>query len=173
MGEDSRHTGGGRTRLHVLQQLLRMRSENFLLVLVGLAAGLAVGIGGFTFVYAKGASYLTDDPRACANCHVMNEQFAGWLQSSHRAVAVCNDCHTPAGFFAKYLNKSANGARHSWAFTTGWFHEPIGITQGNRSITESRCRGCHQEITDAIGGAHPPQAEAGCIRCHGAVGHPH
>src|SRR5688572_27540350 len=100
---------------------LRMRSENILLVLLGVAVGLAVGIGGFTFVYAKGDSYLTDDPQACANCHVMEGQFAGWTRSSHRAVAVCNDCHTPKGFLAKYLNKSANGARHSWAFTTGWF----------------------------------------------------
>jgi nitrate/TMAO reductase-like tetraheme cytochrome c subunit len=25
----------------------------------------------------------------------MREQFDGWLRASHRAVAVCNDCHTP------------------------------------------------------------------------------
>jgi cytochrome c nitrite reductase small subunit len=149
-----------------------MRSQNLLLVLLGIAVGLAIGIGGFTFVYAKGASYLTDDPQACANCHVMGEQFDGWIRSSHRSVAVCNDCHTPKSFFAKYFNKSANGARHSWAFTTGWFHEPIGITPGNRSITESRCRDCHQEITDAINSAHPQEPGAGCIRCHGSVGHP-
>ena len=42
----------------------------------------------------------------------MEEQFTGWLRSSHRNVAVCNDCHTPKGFFAKYLNKSANGDHH-------------------------------------------------------------
>jgi cytochrome c nitrite reductase small subunit len=150
-----------------------MRSDNILLVLLGIAVGLAIGIGGFTFVYAKGASYLTDDPRACANCHVMSEQFDGWIRSSHRSVAVCNDCHTPTGFFAKYLNKSANGFRHSWAFTTGWFHEPIAIKAGNRNITESRCRDCHQEITAAINAAEPHnRAAPSCIRCHGSVGHP-
>ena len=141
-------------------------------MLLGIAVGLAIGVGGFTFIYAKGASYLTDNPQACANCHVMEEQFAGWLRSSHRAVAVCNDCHTPNGLFAKYLNKSANGARHSWAFTTGWFHEPIGITPGNRNITENRCRDCHGEITEAINAAHPQSAGLSCIRCHGSVGHP-
>jgi cytochrome c nitrite reductase small subunit len=78
-----------------------MRLSNFTIVLTALAVGLAIGISGFTFVYAKGASYLTDDPRACANCHVMSEQYTGWLGSSHRAVAVCNDCHTPKGFIAK------------------------------------------------------------------------
>ena len=30
--------------------------------LLGAAVGLAAGIGGYTFVYAKGASYLTNDP---------------------------------------------------------------------------------------------------------------
>jgi cytochrome c nitrite reductase small subunit len=149
-----------------------MRYPDFLTVLTALAVGLAIGISGFTFVYAKGASYLTDNPQACANCHVMDEHFTGWLRSSHRNVAVCNDCHTPKGIFAKYLNKSANGARHSWAFTTGWFHEPIGITAGNRAITESRCRDCHQEITEAINAAHPRESALACIRCHGSVGHP-
>ena len=33
--------------------------------------GAFVGLGLFTFWYARGASYLTDDPRACINCHVM------------------------------------------------------------------------------------------------------
>ena len=139
---------------------------------MALAIGLAVGISGFTFVYAKGASYLTDDPAACANCHVMQEQYSGWLRSSHRHAAVCNDCHTPTGFISKFLNKSANGARHSWAFTTGWFHEPIAIKANNRAITESRCRGCHEAITEAIDTNHPSGKAMECIRCHGAVGHP-
>jgi cytochrome c nitrite reductase small subunit len=53
-------------------------------VLLGIAIGLAVGIGGYTFIYAKGYSYLTNDPAACANCHIMNEHYAGWLKSSRR-----------------------------------------------------------------------------------------
>jgi nitrate/TMAO reductase-like tetraheme cytochrome c subunit len=59
---------------------------------MGVAAGLLLGIGSFTFIYARGASYLTNDPKACADCHVMQEQFDGWQRSSHRSVAVCNDC---------------------------------------------------------------------------------
>jgi len=43
-------------------------------VLLGIALGLLMGVGGYTFIYARGASYMTDDPAACANCHVMNEQ---------------------------------------------------------------------------------------------------
>jgi hypothetical protein len=35
-----------------------------LLILSGIAGGL-LGLGGFTFTYAKGGSYLTDDPASC------------------------------------------------------------------------------------------------------------
>ncbi len=57
--------------------------------------GVAIGLGSYTFAYARGWAYMTNDPRACANCHVMNEQYDGWIKSSHRSVAVCNDCHVP------------------------------------------------------------------------------
>ena len=70
-------------------------------------AGLAVGIGGYTFVYARGASYLTNDPAACANCHIMREQYDGWTAGSHRAAAACNYCHTPARSPAQVRDESA------------------------------------------------------------------
>jgi nitrate/TMAO reductase-like tetraheme cytochrome c subunit len=38
---------------------------------LGVAVGLVVGVGAYTFIYAKGGSYLTDNPAACANCHIM------------------------------------------------------------------------------------------------------
>ena len=63
-------------------------------IAASLAIGLAIGIGAYTFVYAKGGSYLTNDPAACANCHIMDEHYAAWQKSSHHAVAGCNDCHT-------------------------------------------------------------------------------
>lgn len=44
---------------------------------VGLATliGFFLGISAYTFVYAEGASYLSTDPRACANCHIMWPQY--------------------------------------------------------------------------------------------------
>ncbi len=139
-------------------------------LVVGTAIGVAAGIGGYTFVYGKGFSYLTNDPAACANCHIMREYYAGWITSSHRAVAVCNDCHTPSGVVAKYANKASNGFRHSVAFTTGNFVEPLRITPQNRGIAERACRGCHQEIVDAIE-AHQRAGPLSCVRCHSSVGH--
>ena len=37
-------------------------------IALGVLFGLATGIGGYTFVYARGGSYLTNNPKACANC---------------------------------------------------------------------------------------------------------
>jgi cytochrome c nitrite reductase small subunit len=139
-------------------------------IFIGLVFGAAAGIGGYTFVYARGASYLTNDPAACANCHVMEEQFRGWVKSSHRAVAVCNDCHTPAGLVPKYVTKASNGFWHSFYFTTGAFPEPIRITERNHRVTESACRACHEEVVSAIEGSHA-QGTVSCTRCHRSVGH--
>lgn len=142
-------------------------------VLTGLVVGAAVGICGFTFVYAKGASYMTNDPAACANCHVMTEQYDGWSRSSHHQVAVCNDCHAPHDFVGKYLTKAINGYHHSLAFTTGNYHQPIQITPRNRAITEQACRHCHAEVVQAIDASHRGEQTLDCIRCHESVGHLH
>jgi cytochrome c nitrite reductase small subunit len=136
-------------------------------VLLGLPVGIALGIGGYTFTYANGGSYLTNDPSACANCHVMQDHFDAWTKSSHHSFATCNDCHTPASLVPKYVTKALNGWHHSRAFTTGNFHEPIEITERNRTIVESQCRSCHGEIVEAI----EHDSSGSCIRCHASVGH--
>jgi cytochrome c nitrite reductase small subunit len=132
--------------------------------------GVAIGLGAFTFVHARGAAYLTNDPRACANCHVMREHFDAWRKSSHHAVAVCNDCHAPPGGLPKYWTKAVNGFFHSVAFTSGDFHEPIQITERNRRVTEAQCRRCHEPIVAAID-THGGRDGMSCLRCHGDVGH--
>jgi len=153
---------------------MRYRGANAALLSVATLVGLAGGVGAYTFVYARGASYLTDEPTACANCHVMEEQLAGWQRSSHRAVAVCNDCHTPPGLVPKYLTKAINGFNHSLAFTSGRFPEPILITPRNRRVTESACRKCHAPVVDAID-AHGETSDTplACLACHRDVGHLH
>lgn len=148
----------------------RPRLRTALPVAFGLALGAAVGLGLYTFVYAKGYSYLLDDPAACANCHVMNPQYDGWIKSSHHAVATCNDCHTPHGLVGKYVTKAINGWNHSLAFTTGSFHEPIRATAMNERIARQACAKCHQPILESM---HVGSDEArDCVQCHDAVGHP-
>ncbi|MFN0136349.1 MAG: cytochrome c nitrite reductase small subunit [Phycisphaerae bacterium] len=139
--------------------------------LLAIVVGALVGIGGFTFVYAEGGSYLSNDAAACANCHVMQTHYDGWTRSSHHAVATCNDCHTPHDFFGKWITKARNGYHHSMAFTLGGFPEPIRITPVNREITEQACRYCHAEMTQQIDHLAPGGEEMSCIRCHAGVGH--
>lgn len=142
---------------------------------IGGLFGLAAGVGGFTFIYAEGGSYLGHDSAACANCHIMRGNYDGWIKSSHRAVAECNDCHTPPGFIEKYATKAINGFNHSTAFTTGNFHEPIRIKSWNRAIVERACRHCHGDVVQMMvagGSGHAgARGEISCVRCHGSVGH--
>src|SRR5262245_56517144 len=134
--------------------------------------GAALGLGAYTFTYAKGWSYITNDSAACANCHVMNEQLDGWTKSSHRSVAVCNDCHVPKDPVGKYYTKARNGFWHSYYFTTGTFEEPIRATARSRVIAESNCRRCHEPVVAAMGTPAHAGARAGsCVRCPGSVGH--
>jgi cytochrome c nitrite reductase small subunit len=144
-----------------------------LILAFALLIGAAIGIGAYTFVYARGASYLTNDPKACVNCHVMREQFDGWIASSHHGVAVCNDCHAPHDLAGKYAIKALNGFRHSVAFTTGRFPEPIRITALNRRVTEETCRYCHADIVQAIDPTPGHSGRLDCIACHRSVGHLH
>lgn len=140
-------------------------------LLFTVAGGIAAGIGGYTFLYARGGSYLTNDPDACANCHIMREHYDGWLKSSHRAVATCNDCHTPPGLAAKYATKASNGFWHSYAFTTGDFPEPLRIKPRNRAIVAEACRKCHQDVVHAVESPGGDREGISCVRCHDSVGH--
>jgi cytochrome c nitrite reductase small subunit len=142
-------------------------------IALGMAVGLLLGIGGYTFIYARGYSYLTNDPQACVNCHVMQEQYSGWVASSHRAVAVCNDCHAPHDVVGKYVTKARNGFWHSFYFTTGGFPDPIRITPRNARVTEEACRTCHDPIVQAIDPIPHGDRTLTCVSCHRSVGHLH
>ena len=148
-------------------------TANRAIIAASALVGLLAGIGTYTFVYARGYSYLTNDPRACANCHVMQDHFDAWARGSHRSVAGCNDCHTPPGLVPKYLTKARNGFWHSFYFTTGQYPDPLRITPRNHDVTEQACRKCHSELTLAIDPSHAGAGKRGleCSSCHNEVGH--
>jgi cytochrome c nitrite reductase small subunit len=132
-----------------------------------IALAILVGVGGFTFGYAKGFSYLSSDPAACVNCHIMRPQFDSWRTSSHHAAAGCVDCHLPHDVIGKYVAKAENGWHHSVAFTLQDFPEPIRITPKNAAVLQASCLHCHQPVVaDMLHGG-----EVSCVRCHTAVGH--
>ncbi|HUP46008.1 MAG TPA: cytochrome c nitrite reductase small subunit [Thermoanaerobaculia bacterium] len=152
-----------------------MSWRGWTLLVTALLIGAAIGVGSFTFVYAKGYSYLSNDPATCANCHIMDEHYAAWVKSSHRLAATCNDCHTPHDFAGKWMVKGKNGFWHSFYFTTGNFPYPLRITPPNHQVVEGACRNCHERITGFVD--HASHASGGraealhCTRCHRYVGH--
>ena len=136
------------------------------------AVGALLGVGLYTFRYAEGLSYLSNDPKACINCHIMREHHDSWMRSSHRMAATCNDCHVPHTFPEKYLVKLENGWNHSRAFTLQNFPEPIRISKKNLAILEENCVHCHQVLMSGVA-AHEGISKNGlsCMDCHRTVGH--
>lgn len=146
-------------------------TRSFWALCIMISAGL--GIGLYTFYYAEGLSYMSDDPEVCINCHIMQPQYDSWLKSSHHTVAGCVDCHLPHDFVGKYLAKGANGWSHSVAFTLQNFHEPIQITPKNAAILQETCINCHDALVhDLAAGAVAANPQAvQCVHCHSGVGH--
>jgi cytochrome c nitrite reductase small subunit len=162
-------------------------------VLVAVACGVLGGLSVFTFGYGEGYAYLGDKPETCANCHVMQESFDSWSKSSHHAVAVCNDCHTPHhSWLAKYITKADNGFFHSLAFTTGDFKDPIQIKERNSQVVQAACVDCHRDFVQALLPVEHEPVEheplerepleregemqhggetLACVHCHASVGH--
>jgi cytochrome c nitrite reductase small subunit len=56
-----------------------MRRSLRLTLPLAIVLGVAAGMAAYTFIYAKGYSYLTNDPVACTNCHVMQAQYDAWM----------------------------------------------------------------------------------------------
>ena len=150
-----------------------MRRSSVVIIALAVLVGMTIGLGAYTFVYAKGYSYLTNNPAACANCHVMQAQYEAWLKSSHHSVATCNDCHTPHNIIGKYAVKANNGFWHSFYFTSRHYPDTIEITKFDHKVAENACRRCHENITAEIEGTvvHGKAEGLQCTRCHNSVGH--
>jgi cytochrome c nitrite reductase small subunit len=139
---------------------------------LAVVVGLATGIGSYTFRYAEGLSYLSTDPKACVNCHIMRPEYDAWQKSSHHQVAVCVDCHLPHATIAKYLVKAENGWRHGKMFTLQNFAEPIEVKAHGRAILQENCLRCHGELVhDIVTVSSGARGELSCTHCHSGVGH--
>jgi len=140
--------------------------------LLAVLCGVALGLGAYTFEYGEGTSYLSTDPEACVNCHIMQSQYDAWQKASHHTVAVCVDCHLPHSGIEKWIAKADNGYRHSKAFTFQDFHEPIRMIQRNAEILQENCLRCHADLVhELVAGARRVDDALECIHCHRDVGH--
>ena|SRR6185295_2979534 len=143
-----------------------------LFAVVAILIGTGAGVGLVTFTYARGLSYFSSDPRACINCHIMNDQYDSWGKSSHHAAAKCVDCHLPQGGLEKWVAKAENGYHHSKGFTFQDFHEPIMIKPRNSRILQNNCLKCHADLVhDIVEGSTSDVTGVTCVHCHASVGH--
>ncbi len=142
------------------------------MVILAVLLGILAGTGVYTFKYAKGLSYLSADPRACVNCHIMTPQYDSWQKSSHHTAAACVDCHLPHDFIGKYIAKAENGWHHSKSFTLQDFQEPIMIKEKNRQILQRNCVKCHKDTVHEMFRQDLTNPDAvSCLHCHASVGH--
>lgn len=142
-------------------------------LLVCSVLGVMFGTGVATFIYANGHAYLSSDPAACVNCHVMRPQYDGWQKSSHHTAAVCVDCHMPQGTLAKLYTKAENGYLHSKAFTLQDYLDPIQMRPKSLRVANEACAKCHSDITAELGVHAKVGQDNGqyCTHCHQDVGH--
>jgi cytochrome c nitrite reductase small subunit len=148
--------------------------------ILGALVGMFGGATAYTAHFASATSYLSEDPKACINCHIMNDQYNSWSSSPHHDRASCNDCHVPHDTLAhKFYVKAEHGYRHSKGFTFQDFHEPIQITKASRDVVVDNCVRCHDSMTHEIrtAAANGREDSAGisggvdCIHCHSSVAH--
>lgn len=128
-----------------------LRPPSYWLFYVNILIAFFVGIFIYTLYVSNAVSYLSDEPETCVNCHVMRSEFATWQHSSHREVAVCNDCHVPHNnVFNKYFFKAKDGLRHAAMFTFRMEPQVIKMHEAGQEVVQENCKGCHQRVNEKI-----------------------
>ncbi|WP_299535667.1 cytochrome c nitrite reductase small subunit [Ulvibacterium sp.] len=137
-----------------------------------------LGLGLFIIKEGEVVSYLSDDPQACVNCHVMTPVYNSWMHSSHRELVSCNDCHVPHDNLIKaYSFKAMDGLYHASIFTARMEPEVIFMRKGSQEVVQDNCIRCHvQQVTQVkydgfIENHRTNRTERQCWSCHREVPH--
>ncbi|MBN2744461.1 MAG: cytochrome c nitrite reductase small subunit [Marinilabiliaceae bacterium] len=146
------------------------------LILLG---GIATGLGAYTIYMSRAHSYVSDDPTACINCHIMTPYYQSWQHSSHGKQTHCNDCHVPQdNVFNKYTFKAMDGLYHSAVFTMKAEPQVIRPRDASKNVIMNNCIRCHSQLNTEFvktGMIAYTQVKAGmgkaCWDCHRDVPH--
>lgn len=159
-------------KINILPKELKWRKVALFLIAV------AIGLGLFMAKEAKVLSYLSDDPQACVNCHVMTPVYNSWMKSSHREWAKCNDCHVPHdNVFAKYYFKAKDGLYHASVFTARAEPDVIEMKEASQRVVQQNCIRCHvQQVTQVkysgfLEDHDDNRTQRKCWSCHQQVPH--
>lgn len=164
-----------RKRLKNPFQQLSDKCKLFLFI----ACGAIAGLGGYIAYASNVVSYLTNDPSACTNCHVMASYYATWSHSSHHMRATCNDCHVPhSSVFAKYWFKGMDGLYHASVFTAHAEPQAMRPRMASATVIMNNCIRCHTQLntefvkTGMVSYAETQQGQGKpCWSCHSQVPH--
>jgi len=136
------------------------------------AFGVTAGAALFVFHVSRAASYLSDRPDTCINCHVMNTAYLSWQHSSHAQIASCNDCHVPHDSLLKhYLFKVRDGLWHATVFTMRWEPQVIRLSAHAVPVVEANCRRCHADLLVDTAVARHQAGDLRCWDCHRETPH--
>ncbi len=141
-------------------------------------SGVMLGLFFYLVYISNAVSYLSDDPKACVNCHIMAPEYATWTHSSHREVTHCNDCHVPHNnVFNKYYFKAKDGLRHAYMFTMRLEPQSIFIKEEGKGVVHQNCIRCHADLVyDAkllsmTTTYHDRFSKRPCWECHREIPH--
>jgi len=129
--------------------------------------GAFLGIFLFLLYVSNAGSYLSDNPKACVNCHIMAPQYATWVHSSHRQYTHCN----------KYYFKAKDGLRHATLFTLRMEPQVIHIKLAGQRVVQNNCVRCHQSllvdepIQMLTAATHQYRLSQPCWSCHRETPH--
>lgn len=144
-----------------------------------IALGVLVGGGGLFLYLLRAHTYLTDDPAACVNCHIMGPYYATWFHSSHGRDATCNDCHVPQeNFVKKWAFKGKDGTRHIAVFVTRGEKQVLRANDQSAQVIMNNCIRCHTQLNTefvSAGRVDFMMSKVGegkaCWDCHRNSGH--
>lgn len=161
----------------IMRRILKPIPGQFVIPLF-LLGGIAAGLGGYTIYMSRAFSYLSDDPSACVNCHIMAPYYQSWNHSSHARWATCNDCHVPEGLLAGYMFKAQDGLYHAAMFTLRAEPQVIRPRDASNAVIQQNCIRCHTQLNTEFvraGKVHYADAKSGrekaCWDCHRDVPH--
>ena len=130
----------------MIKKLLNHIPSQFILPLF-LVGGLIAGLGAYTVYMSRAHSYLSDDPAACVNCHIMTPYYQSWNHSSHAQWTTCNDCHVPQdNVLSKYAFKAKDGLYHAAVFTVNGEPDVIRPREESYEVIMNNCIRCHMQL---------------------------
>ncbi|MBL8061269.1 MAG: cytochrome c nitrite reductase small subunit [Chthonomonas sp.] len=156
-----------------LRQIITLASVPYKIRMASFASlGVFFGTAAYVTQISRATSYLSDEPEACINCHIMKPFYASWKHSAHARVATCNDCHVPHdNILEKYAYKAKDGMRHSTMFTLRMEPQVLRATDEAKKVIQANCLRCHSSLVEDLKGFEAHAADRSCVECHREVPH--